>query len=107
MEVAGLSICRVLDYGTDCSWWGSALTPANLSPPPHNHTQKEREKEREMERVLGEWWQVKETQDELLRGRGRSRCDTFVCLLCISADRHISEQFSHLHPIHLAFNIFL
>ena len=41
--MAGLSICRGLDYGTGCSWWGTA---AHLSPT--TQSQREGEGERTM-----------------------------------------------------------
>jgi hypothetical protein len=61
VEVAGLSICRGLDYGTGCSWWGTALTPAHLSPTTQSERERERERERRRGRELGKWLQVKET----------------------------------------------
>jgi hypothetical protein len=60
VEVAGTNICRGLDYGTDCSWWGSALTPIHIS----THTIRYTHTQRERERALGEWRQIRETQDE-------------------------------------------
>jgi hypothetical protein len=52
VEVAGLSICRGFDYGTGCSWWGSAWTPARLSLT-RNHTHREGESTGGV--VAGQW----------------------------------------------------